>query len=185
MKSNTQDQNPPGSQQHNQPSGNTCQASTKAISSTLTALANMRLLNLSTAAEFQFWESALADMTEVELLRGVRKSLDFNGKFFHLPAFRNLCRISREDIGAPESRQAWSDYMSETCHPSDHLGLIAESVDMAGGTFSLGRMDEVSGRHIFRECYDAALKNLLSEVNNERMLLPGEKGQNNTTEKLR
>lgn len=144
----------------------------------------MRLLNLSTAAEFQFWENALADMTGTELRRGVRKSLDFDGKFFHLPAFRKLCRISPEDIGAPESRKAWATYVSGNWKSADTMGLIAESVSMAGGSFSLDRMDEVSGTRIFRECYEVALKDLLSNANEELLLLPSEKGQNNATEKL-
>jgi hypothetical protein len=57
---------------------------------------------------YQTWAAALSDLTEAQIKLGVVKARDFNG-FFNLPAFRELCRVSPEDLGLPDAKKAYTE----------------------------------------------------------------------------
>lgn len=60
------------------------------------------------------FERDMQDLTPQQIDMGLRKSRDFVG-FFTTPAFRELCRITPQDMGLPEVRDA----MHEACSAQD------------------------------------------------------------------
>jgi hypothetical protein len=60
------------------------------------------------------FERDMADLTPQQIDMGLRKSRDFVG-FFTFPAFRELCRITPQDMGLPDTHDA----MREACCAQD------------------------------------------------------------------
>lgn len=93
--------------------------------------------------DFALWRRGVADLTPEEIDHGVKKALDFKG-YFHLPAFRDLCRGSSEEFGLPNSKTAYL----EAClakYPKDQQTYSHPIVYMAGqaaGWFNLKHQGE-------------------------------------------
>jgi hypothetical protein len=66
----------------------------------------MGLLNSLDAMTARTWSDGLSDMSASNLRVGLRKAADFTG-YFSLPAFRELCRASPEDLGLPDAKKAY------------------------------------------------------------------------------
>lgn len=84
---------------------------------------------------YRVFEMDMADLSEMQLMRGMEKSRDFVG-FFTLPAFREMCRIRPEDYGIPDMREA----LFEACkampgHQWSHPAVYHAA--MAVGSFDL------------------------------------------------
>jgi hypothetical protein len=79
----------------------------------LTELTHMKLLTADPGA-YRVWSEGLADLPVPAIRMGMRKVKNFTG-FLSLPAFRELCRITPQDLGLPETRDA----MSEACCAQD------------------------------------------------------------------
>lgn len=95
----------------------------------------MRLMTQADATTLRVWSDGLSDMTERQIRMGVRKAKDFTG-YLSLPAFRELCRVSPEDLGIPNIRDA----MLEACkalpgHQWSHPAVYHAA--MAVGSFDL------------------------------------------------
>lgn len=60
------------------------------------------------STEFKSWFAGLRDLSDGEVMNGVRLARDFDG-FFNLPAFRELCKTSPQVDGIPPVEAAYEE----------------------------------------------------------------------------
>jgi len=130
----------------------------------------MRLLNLTDAKDYQVWEAGLSDMPEAALRMGLHKARDFKG-FFTLGEFRELCRITPQDLGLPDTRSA----MLEACnapYPKDQHTWSHPAVYLAGNAVGWFDVQHLTERELF-PIFDNAYTQLVHRVlNGEQLSLP-------------
>lgn len=78
------------------------------LKAVLTSLTKMGLTHSPDRDQYLTWAAGLSDLSEKQIKMGLVKVRDFKG-FFNLPAFRELCRISPEDIGLPDCKKAYAE----------------------------------------------------------------------------
>lgn len=142
---------------------------------TLTTLVDMKLLTLTEQRAFRVWESGLSDLSEHELRRGLRKALDWTGGYFHLPAFRKLCKLDADDLGYPSVRDA---YALATCGRRIELPKPAAMAVSKIGRFDFDRMSRFEGFRAFQDAYQSAVATLVESANDQKLMLPNERQQN-------
>jgi len=60
------------------------------------------------STEFKLWDVGLQDLPILQIEQGVIKAKDYTG-WFGLPAFRELCQITAEDLGLPDVLLAYRE----------------------------------------------------------------------------
>lgn len=58
------------------------------------------------STQYRVFESDMADLSDRELRHGMAKTKDFTG-FFTTPAFREMARMTPEDLGLPDAKTAY------------------------------------------------------------------------------
>lgn len=112
----------------------------------------------------------MADLTAQQIDTGLAKSRDFVG-FFTLPAFRELCRITPQDLGLPDTRSA----MFEACtapYPKDQHQWSHPAVYLAGcavGWFDMQNRTERELLPIFSHAYEQLVRRVMD---GETLTLP-------------
>lgn len=56
--------------------------------------------------EYRTFENDMADLSEMQLNQGMERAKDFTD-FFTFPAFRELCRVTPEDMGLKTAKSAY------------------------------------------------------------------------------
>lgn len=80
-------------------------------------LVTMGLLNNSSDPEvIRVWTEGLCEIPYYALRAGLKKARDFTG-YFNLPAFRELCRVTAQELGLPAPHAA---YVEACMHSSGH-----------------------------------------------------------------
>lgn len=116
------------------------------------------------------FERDMADMTTQQIDMGLLKSRDFTG-FFTTPAFREMCKVTAQDLGLPDVMSA----MREACcapYPKDQHQWSHPAVYLAGcavGWFDMQNKTERELFPIFEQAYDALIKRVM---NGEALSMP-------------
>jgi len=109
------------------------------------------------------WADGLSDMSEISIRMGANKCKDFVG-YFHLPAFRELCRVTAEEQGLPDPHAAYIEAaMSDG--PRDRAKWSHPAVFHAGretGWFELRTGTEKEVFPLFRRNYEIVCKRILA-----------------------
>ena len=117
----------------------------------------MKLISFeATDRDFDIWRRGLADLSLEELDNGVKKARDYDGNWFSLNVFRNLCRFSNEDLGLPTAREAYYEACLATS-PKEKYRWSHPIVYMAGcsaGWFELQNQPESKMLKRFEHFYE-------------------------------
>ena len=119
---------------------------------------------------YKVFERDMSDLSDQELQHGVRKSKDFIG-FFTFPAFREMCKISPDDLGVPDMLTA----MREACcaqYPREAQKYSHPIVYLAGcavGWFEMQNRTEKELIPLFDVAYSQLLRRL---INGESLQMP-------------
>lgn len=108
------------------------------------------------------FERDMADLKEMEIKNGTNKSKDFTG-FFTFPAFREMCRVSPDDLGLPNARDA----MKEACcsqdwdnHDWSHPAVLLAAREV--GSYDMRNMTERELFPIFSHAYDQLVRRVVA-----------------------
>lgn len=126
----------------------------------LTELTHMKLLTADPGA-YRVWSEGLADLPVPAIRMGMRKVKNFTG-FLSLPAFRELCRITPQDLGLPETRDA----MSEACcannwetHQWSHIAVLHAARTV--GSFDMRNMTSRELFPLFSHAYEQVCRRVM------------------------
>jgi hypothetical protein len=119
----------------------------------------MKLLTADPGA-YRVWSEGLADLPVPAIRMGMRKVKNFTG-FLSLPAFRELCRITPQDLGLPETRDA----MSEACCAQDWQTHNWTHPAIYHAAYSVGSYDmrHMTSRELF-PLFDVAYQQVVRRV---------------------
>jgi len=108
----------------------------------------------------------MADLTDSELRKGLESTKNFTG-FFTLPAFRELCRITPDDLGLPDpvtayreaccKQSPWSD--QQWSHPAAHAAALVT------GLFELHTLTEKDCLPMFKRNYEIMIRRVMAGEN--------------------
>lgn len=132
----------------------------------LKELKRMNLLPNITADIAQSWRNGLSDLSEFELRTGLRKAENFTG-YFSRPAFRELCRITPDDLGLPDPRSAYLE-ACKAKQPKRNQKYSHPIVYWTGvhtGWFELANFPEHKIFPLFNLNYDKLVKRILAGEN--------------------
>lgn len=118
----------------------------------------MGLLNSPSAELYKTWTRGLYDLSERQIKHGVLKARDFIG-FFNLPTFRELCRISPEELGIPDCRAAYLECFAggwRTERTWSHPVVYHTARNT--GSYEMQSMSEEKLYPLFKYNYDALVK---------------------------
>lgn len=105
----------------------------------------------------------MADMTSAELNHGLAKSKDYTG-WFSTPKFREMCRITPEDLGLPDTLTA----MREACcarSPKEYAKYSHPAVYLAGcavGWFEMQNRTERELLPLFEVAYAQLVRRVMA-----------------------
>ncbi len=105
--------------------------------------------------EHRTFESDMSDLSEMELNTGMERSKDFTD-YFTTPAFRELCRVTPNDLGLKQAKAAYI----EACNmplPWSHGNWSSAAVYHAAketGTFELHNLTERECFPLFKSNYE-------------------------------
>lgn len=127
------------------------------------------MIQAPTPEVLQDWLSGLHDVSNEHLMIGLRKAENFQG-YFSLPAFRELCRITPEDIGLPSVESAYVEACNartpKRLHKWSHPAVYHAGADT--GWFDLG-----SGLHGVRDRFaEHYAKRCRQVIQGERLTIP-------------
>lgn len=113
--------------------------------------------------EHRTFESDMADLSETELNKGMERAKDFTD-FFTFPVFRELCRITPEDMGLKQAKAAYI----EACNmplPWERGNWSSGAVFHAAretGRFELHTLTERECFPLFKTNYEAMCARVLA-----------------------
>ena len=135
-----------------------------AILDTVRTLKAMGLISfLPNSTDHKVWEAGLLDMTEMQIRKGTNKAKSFTG-FMTLPAFRELCHVSAQDLGLPDVHAAYR----EACMADGMRDMVRWShpaVYHAGretGWFDLRTSTEKQIFPLFKRNYEAMCSRVMN-----------------------
>ena len=154
-----------------QPSTQPSQTKPEQLKGILKELVTMGLLNNSGDPEMvRVWTEGLADIPYYALRAGLKKARDFVG-YFNLPAFRELCRMTAEELGLPDVRMAYIEScMADQNHTWSHSAVYHAAKQT--GAFELRTKTENEIFPLYRRNYEIICKRILA---GEDLSLPTQK----------
>lgn len=108
------------------------------------------------------FERDMADLTPQQIDMGLHKAKDFCG-YFTFPAFRELCRITPEDLGLPDV----NDAMREACHAGDwethqwsHIAVLHAARTV--GSYEIRNLTAKQLFPLFSHAYEQVVRRVLA-----------------------
>lgn len=139
------------------------QAAADLLRSVLSALTDMRLIQKD-EEQYRTWAASLQDLSDMELRRGLHNARDFKG-YFSLPAFRDLCKVTPENLGLPSAHAAYLEACQSPPGHKDRHKWSHPAVYHAGcacGWFELANLTEQQAFPRFRHAYEALVNRVLA-----------------------
>lgn len=135
----------------------------KTLALTWSVLFNRKLVSdpVGSTAYRQF-ESDMADLSDRQIEIGLERAKDFTG-FFTTPTFRELCRVTPEDIGLPAVHAAYLE-AAKADGPRDMLRWSHPAVYHAGretGWFELRTGTEKEIYPLFKRNYEEICRRVM------------------------
>ena len=144
-------------------------------------MTNWGLINDPSPQVFREWANALDDIPCSRIRLGLKKAKDFNG-YFKLPAFRKLCQISPQDVGLPDTEQAFLE-AAKAPYPKHRQSYSHPIVYIAGqktGWFDLNHVTN-NAKQIFETEY---LKLTNQVIDGKTFNMPGKNSITHQKSKL-
>lgn len=127
----------------------------------LKELVNMGLMNNSSdPAVVKVWTEGLVEFPYYALRAGLKKARDFQG-YFNLPAMRELCRLTVQDLGLPD---AYAAYLEAATHSSGHTWSHPAIYHAAleTGFYELRTMTKHEAFPLFERNYEIVCRRILA-----------------------
>lgn len=112
---------------------------------------------------YKVFERDMVDMTDLQVVKGLEKSRDFVG-WFSLPAFRELCRLSPEDLGLPDAHRAYVEAATHSEGKEWSHGAVYQAAKETG-FFELRTGTEREVFPLFRNNYEAMCRRVIAGEN--------------------
>ncbi len=113
--------------------------------------------------EYRTFESDMSDLSETQLNTGMERAKDFTD-FFTFPAFRELCRVSAEDLGLLSTKQAYIEACNKQI-PWERQEWSSAAVYRAAvetGRFQLHTLTERECFPLFKVNYETMCDRLMN-----------------------